>query len=263
MYDWVRALLDPAEIVKGQSSSAKKQITPPPKFEMPAGDTPQLSPTRTRSRRSASPSKKAGSPRKSRQTRAKDVGTPGTAAANETLQSALDVSAAATDTPSLNGTVATSVEADGEGKAAAGEKKAKSASKSKKTTRAAAKDEEKEVKVEAESDVDVVEGAETSKKAVSVEMPIIPEAPSADDTKEMIAKAKEMVQEASQAPGPASKKSTKEAKKRKTEDLSDEEEDEEALAQRTKRARVLENKLKQERVRNRALVGVTAAFALA
>jgi hypothetical protein len=45
-----------------------------------------------------------------------------------------------------------------------------------------------------------------------------------------------------------------------------EEDDEETAAeaaQRAKKAKVLEDKLKRERVRNRALFGVSAAFALA
>jgi hypothetical protein len=267
MYDWVRALIDPTEISQKQSS-AKKQITPPPKFDLPVDDVPQLSPTRTRSRRSASPSKRAGSPRKSRQTRAtKDAGTPGTTAANESLQSSL-MTASARDTSSLNGTVATSVEEDGEEKTEVVENKPK-ATRSKKTTRASppAESEEKEVKADPESDDEAAKEPGTFKGAPSVEMPILPEAPPVSDTEKMIAEAKEMVQEAKDSQqtenAPAEPSSAKAAKKRKPEEMSEDEEDKEASAQRVKRARVLENKLKQERVRNRALVGVTAAFALA
>ncbi|THC87380.1 hypothetical protein EYZ11_013174 [Aspergillus tanneri] len=62
MYDWVRALLDPTDIVQ-------KQITPPPKFELPM-DKPSSS---CRSCRSVSPSRKSTS-RKARQPQpAKDV----------------------------------------------------------------------------------------------------------------------------------------------------------------------------------------------
>ncbi|KAJ5120473.1 uncharacterized protein N7515_009861 [Penicillium bovifimosum] len=94
MYEWVRALLDPTEIVQSPSS-AKKQITPPPKFEIPEGE-PEM-PQRSRRGRSASPSKKSSSPRKSRTTRiTKDItSTPSTTAANASLQSALDITASA------------------------------------------------------------------------------------------------------------------------------------------------------------------------
>lgn len=263
MYDWVRALLDPSEIAH-KSSSSKKQITPPPKFELPPADVPQLSATRSRSRRSASPSKRATSPRKSRQTRAaKDFGTPSTAV-REDLKSSLDMTPSTRDSPSFNETTATSVEPEEE-KPAVDEKKPKSPSKSKKATRSAVADGEGK-EVEAEPESDAKSSKEPPKTTVAVEMPILPEAPPATDTEKMITEAKEMVQEANKSEKPKdapAESSAKAAKKRKTDKLSDDEEDEEASSQRVKRARVLENKLKQERVRNRALVGVTAAFAFA
>src|SRR3954447_23241508 len=97
MYDWVRALLDPTDIVQSPSS-AKKQITPPPKFEIPE-DEPEM-PQRRRGR-SASPSKQ--SPRKSRTTRVgKEVmGTPSTNAANASLHSALEITAGNMDTETV------------------------------------------------------------------------------------------------------------------------------------------------------------------
>lgn len=199
----------------------------------------------------------------------KEFGTPGTTAANESLQNSLDMTASTVEIPSVNGTVAASVEADEEKTPAGAKGKRKADSKSKKTADASVAEEDKEeVKVEEASDVDVEKRVETSKTEVSEEMPVtLPEGPSAEDIEDMIAKAKENVQEAATAQqaedAPAASPSTKESKKRKTDDLSDDEEDEEALAQRSKRARVLEDKLKQERVRNRALFGVTAAFALA
>lgn len=267
MYDWVRALLDPADIVQSPSS-AKKKITPPPKFDLPPTEAPvQLSPvaSRTRRGRSASPSKRAASPRKSRTTRAtKDANAAATSAANASLQSALE--------GSVNGTVEQSVEVDEETKLEDVEGKARTTSKSKKATAVADTEDEEEQKftVDVEQSVDN-KGQKTEAKQTtfSVDMPIsfLPEAPSAEDTEQMIAKAKEMVQkaanhEAGEEDGTA-KSSSKAAKKRKTDDLSDDEEDEETKTQRTKRAKVLEEKLKRERVRNRALVGVTAAFAFA
>ncbi|KAG2420190.1 hypothetical protein HFD88_004990 [Aspergillus terreus] len=282
MYNWVRALLDPTDIVQSPSS-AKKQITPPPRYDLPPIEAPtQLTATSTRSRRarSASPSKKTGSPRKPRQTRAmKEANVPSTIEANANLQSSLDATA---ETESVNGAVATSIEEVEEKveKMVASPKK----SKSKKTSKSARMEESAEEAQEAETAADAETQPEERTEiqtTVSVEMPIsLPQAPSAEETEEMIAKAKEMVEEAvkhqaaeiAEAESSGSKTaksvaaavSTKAAKKRKTEEaLSEDEEDEETKALRVKRAKVLEEKLKRERVRNRALVGVTAAFALA
>lgn len=303
MYDWVRALLDPTEIVQTPSSTKKHmQITPPPRFDLPPIEAPaQLTAApRLRRGRSASPSKKLASPqklaspRKPRSTRAreskeaqevkevKEASIVATSEANANLQSALDATAEA---GSVNGTIQPSVEHDEE-RVAPTPKKSASTPKSTKTPRAARAKElkglkelkeveevvetkEENVKVDVETNADEAKDVQTTQTTVSVEVPIslLPDAPSAEDTEQMIAKAKEMVEEATklqstdEEPMPSSSKA---AKKRNIEEaLSDDEEDEEAKALRTKRAKVLEEKLKRERVRNRALVGVTAAFALA
>jgi hypothetical protein len=126
-----------------------------------------------------------------------------------------------------------------------------------------AKKEEKkeEKKTEKKKKAEATPKGKTSQTSVSLDMPIsLPEVPTAAETEEMIVKAKEMVVDAvkGQTEGSSSAKVTK---KRKPE-----EEDEETAAeaaQRVKKAKVLEDKLKRERVRNRALFGVSAAFALA
>ncbi|KAF9894636.1 hypothetical protein FE257_006524 [Aspergillus nanangensis] len=283
MYDWVRALLDPADIVQSPSS-AKKQITPPPRFDLPPIEAPaQLTAAsmRVRRGRSASPSKKSVSsvsPRKPRQTRAqKEANAAATIEANASLQSSLDATA---ETESVNGIIATSVE-DEEEKIVTSPKKGKAKKTSTKAARTETYSEEPttEEKPEAVDSEDNVEETHTIQTTISVEMPIsLPEAPSAEETERMIAEAKGMVEEAVKLqtaeldPSEASEAakvvaaaaSTKAAKKRNAEEaLSDDEEDEEARNLRVKRAKVLEEKLKRERVRNRALVGVTAAFALA
>ncbi|PWY65264.1 apses transcription factor [Aspergillus sclerotioniger CBS 115572] len=279
MYDWVRALLDPTDIVQSPSS-AKKQITPPPRFDLPPIEAPAIltaSSTRLRRGRSASPSKKLSSPRKPRQTRAmKEANAAATSAANASLQTSLDLTASTAETESVIETVHQSVEVDGDEKPAPSPKKATPAFRTKKIAarmqpfEEPEKEEEKEeekVQVDVETNAESVDDVRTTQTTVSVEMPVtLPEAPSAADTEQMIAKAKEMVQEAVKLQTEtAEPSSAKAAKKRKTEVLSDdeEEEDEETKTLRVKRAKVLEEKLKQERVRNRALVGVTAAFALA
>ncbi|KAL5002065.1 transcription regulator HTH, apses-type DNA-binding domain-containing protein [Aspergillus recurvatus] len=264
MYDWVRALLDPAEIIQSPSS-AKKQITPPPKFDLPPIQVPEVlvPAARTRSRRSASPSKKAGTPRKPRQTKAqKEAAVAATNEANATLQSALDDTVSNAD-GEINGDVLPSVEDKGEPETSPVKGK-KTAAKVKKQA-APAEDQDDKVKIEIKSDAAEGRDVQAAQTTISVEMPIaLPEAPSAEDTQEMIAKAKEMVKEAVKLQQePAESSAT--AKKRGAEEaeLGEEEEDEETKTLRTKRAKVLEEKLKRERVRNRALVGVTAAFALA
>ncbi|CBF90065.1 KilA-N domain-containing protein [Aspergillus nidulans FGSC A4] len=264
MYDWVRALLDPTEIIQSPSS-AKKQITPPPKFELPPIQAPEalVPSSRTRSRRSASPSKKAGTPRKPRQTKAqKEAAVAATNEANATLQSALDDTVSNAD-GEINGDVLPSVEDKREPETSPVKGK-KAAAKAKKQA-VSEEDQEDKVKIEIKSDAAEGSDVQAAQTTISVEMPIsLPEAPSAEDTQEMIAKAKEMVKEAVKLQQePAESSAT--AKKRGAEEaeLGEEEEDEETKTLRTKRAKVLEEKLKRERVRNRALMGVTAAFALA
>ncbi|KAJ5697735.1 hypothetical protein N7488_011419 [Penicillium malachiteum] len=287
MYDWVRALLDPADIVQSPAS-AKKQITPPPKFELP-GEEPSLA--RGRSRRSVSPSKaspmkKSVSPRKSRQPRSKEVpSTPSTNAANDSLQKALEVTASAVETESVNGIIETVEEA--EVKVVSPEKKRgrkpkkvvaeieeeKEQATEDKIEEKAEKEDKKADKKQKDTSVaevilektPIVE-SEVAQTTISLDMPILlPEVPSAKETEDMIAKAKEMVEDAIKtqaADGVPADSSVTITKKRKPEEDDDEETEAEA-AQRAKKAKVLEEKLKRERVRNRALFGVSAAFALA
>ncbi|KAJ5587276.1 uncharacterized protein N7459_003041 [Penicillium hispanicum] len=286
MYDWVRALLDPADIVQSPTS-AKKHITPPPKFELPS-DEPTPSQQQRRSRRSVSPSKKSTSPRKSRQTRpTKDVlSTPSTAAANNSLQEALEVTASAVDAEYTNGVLETveevEVKTSGSPEKKKGRKPKKAAAEAeeekkdetkednkedKKTEKKKKEAKEKETEVEVTALADTTDPVKTTQTTVSLDMPItLPEVPSAAETEDMIAKAKEMVEDAiknQQADGTAAgSSSAKVIMKRKAVEDDDEETSAEA-AQRAKKAKVLEDKLKRERVRNRALFGVSAAFALA
>ncbi|BCS19153.1 KilA-N domain-containing protein [Aspergillus puulaauensis] len=263
MYDWVRALLDPTDIVQSPSS-AKKQITPPPKFDLPPIQAPEalVPSSRSRSRRSASPSKKAGTPRKTRQTKAqKEAATAATNEANATLQSALDDTVSNAD-GEVNGDVLPSVEEIREEVEVSPLKGKKTTAKTKRN--AAPEDEEDKVKIDIKSDATEGTGVQTAQTTISVEMPIsLPEAPSAEETQEMIAKAKEMVKDAVKLQEEPAQSSAAAKKRGADEAELSEEEDEETKKLRTKRAKVLEEKLKRERVRNRALVGVSAAFALA
>ncbi|KAJ5242803.1 uncharacterized protein N7469_001130 [Penicillium citrinum] len=288
MYDWVRALLDPTDIVQSPSS-AKKHITPPPKFEFPEEDsTPSQ---RSRSRRSVSPSKKSStSPRKSRQNRpVKDVlSTPSTTAANNSLQEAL-ATTVSLETDEPNGVIETveQIEVKTSGspeKKTRGRKSKKAVAEAEAEAEVEEEVKEKEVKKEEkksekkkkkdtkekEAEQQDVTSADptdkdvtTAQTTVSLDVPIsLPEVPSAAETQEMIAKAQEMVEDAIKNQATDGLSLVTGTKKRKPTDEDDEETAAEA-AQRTKKAKVLEEKLKRERVRNRALFGVSAAFALA
>lgn len=303
MYDWVRALLDSTDIVQSPSS-AKKQITPPPKFEMPSDESSTSQ--RGRSRRSVSPSKKSTSPRKSRTARStKDVpATPSTTAANDSLQKALEVTASTAELS--NGVIETVEETEvktsgspekktkgrkskkalAEAEAAAAEaaaeaeqkdvkeeeevilEKVKDGSKEeKKADKKKKKDTKgKEAQLEVTASTEAAEDAKTTQTTVSLDVPLLSEVPSAAETEEMIAKAKEMVEDAiktQQTEGASAPSSSAKATKKRKPVEEDDEETSAESAQRAKKARVLEDKLKRERVRNRALFGVSAAFALA
>ncbi|KAI7976682.1 hypothetical protein EIK77_009913 [Talaromyces pinophilus] len=262
MLDWVRALLDSTDIIQTPASS-KKPITPPPKFEMPPLENlTELNPTsRTRSRRSASPvkssPKKTVSPRKSRAPRAtKESSVAATTAASASLQAALDGAADRKEEP--NGTA--------EDTDAAVAETTETKPKKSRSKKQAAVDEK--VTVNVESTTEVKDDVETTQTNVTVEMPVtLPDLPPAEDTQAMIAQAQKMVEEANKLQdqdATAESSSPKAAKKRKSDDVEeDEEENADKPAQPTKKARVLEDKLRKERVRNRALVGVTAALTLA
>lgn len=273
MYDWVRALLDPTDIVQSPSS-AKKHISPPPKFELPPIELSiQLQPpaSRTRGRRSASPSKivspskKTSSPRKSRQTRAvKEAAVAATNAANASLQSALDTAASTVDAESVNETVETNGEVNGEEKEVAVEETKRESKYKIRARKAVPPATDEKVKIDVESTTEVVDEVETTQTTVSVEMPaLLPDLPPAEDTEQMIARAKEMVEEATKLQQDEGESSAA-SKKRKSDEVEDEEDEKtDTPAQPTKKAKVLEEKLRKERVRNRALVGVTATLALA
>ncbi len=235
LYNWVRALLDPEEIVQSPAS-AKKHISPPPKFEMSSSKASLPPPSakkaaRARSTRSASPSKIASpvknkaSPRKPRQTKAmKEANIANAEAASATLQSALDdaASTAASPPPAIDG---------------------------------------EKVKVEVDSRVDVNGDTETTHTNVTIEMPTgSPELPLPEDTEKMLETAKRMVEEAKALDGESS---TKVTRKRKAEEVEASDIDAELPVQPAKKAKVLEEKLKREKVRARALVGVTATLAIA
>ena len=116
------------------------------------------------------------------------------------------------------------------------------------------------VTVEVDSAIEINGDTETTRTNVKVEMPASsPDLPLPESTEAMIAKAKEMVEEARKLEGESSKRPSK----RKAEELDDEEDEEkDNELQPAKKARLLQQDIKKERVRNRALFGVAATLAI-
>ena len=282
MTHWVMALLDPRPIKPVED--AKKAISTPPPYVFTANDQAQMPPptpqrgatprARGRPRGStparSTPAPKASSPRK-REIKPKTPKAPSVAEveadikeqakeASESLQNALNSAANAAEkgaekvidkvTEKTGGKVA---------KKAAAEPSTKASSK-KETPKTEADD---HVKIEVDSAVQVNGNVETTTTNVKVHIPGGAELPHPENPEKMIEQAKLMVQEAKKLEGSTAKSSKS---KRKAEVLDDEEDDdddegdEEDDNQPAKRQRLLQQKLKTERVRNRALT-LTGAVA--
>jgi len=225
---WIRALLDETPVLL-DDKKGKAAISPPPKFIF-TGNDEKVSlppPTQTPARGRGRP--RAASPRKARTTKAaKEANAASAREANSSLMAALDSATSRADTESV----------DGEKFAVDGDK----------------------VTVEVDSAIEVNGDTEVTHTKVRVEMPAnSPDLPLPESTEEMIAKAKEMVEEARKMEGGSSSS----ALKRKAEDLDDEEDEvKDAKLQPAKKARLLEQDLKKQRVRQRALIGVTVTLAV-
>ncbi|KAF8248912.1 hypothetical protein K440DRAFT_623589 [Wilcoxina mikolae CBS 423.85] len=128
------------------------------------------------------------------------------------------------------------------------------------------------VKVEVEEAMETNGDVEIKTTHVKVELPTGGEPPSAESTKEMLDKAHEMVAEARKFDGESTPSG-----KRKVDDIDDAEEQDEELegdsyksthvgteaeARKAKRAKVLEAQLRKEKVKNRALLGLSATLAI-
>ena len=238
---WIRALLDDAPVA---SEDPKKIISTPPKFVYTATDKvamdraslPPPNTPRGRGRpRASSPAKgmistgKVASPRKRISKAQKEANANNAKEASASLQAALDSAASVAETESV---------ADGEDK----------------------------VIVEVDQSVEV--NGETEITHTNVKVSVPPgslDLPMPESTEEMIAKAKEMVEEARKLEGIEGAETLR-ASKRKA-DVLDDEEDEEAEVdgeeeRPAKKAKVLEQELKKQRVRTRALIGIAATLAI-
>lgn len=122
------------------------------------------------------------------------------------------------------------------------------------------------VTVEVDEAVETNGDIEVKSTHLKVELPeAVGEPPSTQSTEEMLAKAREMVEDARKLEGQSATST-----KRKTDELEEEEEesDEEGNAAeqlegpKSKRTKVLENQLKKEKVKTRALLGLSATLAI-
>lgn len=242
---WISALLDADEIAITGANDSPKKITAPPKFELPESPelaSPPASISRsTRARRSASPSKKRviASPRK-RLTKA--------AAQTVDLPPIGDESAGELATPAPS---------------TAADDFAIETIEKEPAVVLAPMEEEPKVQIRVDQDVKVFRGVETTHTAVEIELPVSGH-PSTDDARKMIEEAKAMVAAAAAEAAASSSSVTK--SKRKAEDISTApedsgEEESTADARRSKKVKT-EVQLRKERVRNRALVGLSATLAI-
>ncbi|KAL1836911.1 hypothetical protein VTJ49DRAFT_4514 [Mycothermus thermophilus] len=250
---WIRALLDPAEIVPNAGADPKK-ITAPPKFYAPeltlAPPTPSATRTSSRTRRSVSPvkslSKRAIATPRKRRTASSQSSVATTDSTSPTLVNG--------DAPSQT------FSEEGDLKIDSVEKEHPAALET--------VEEEPKIKVHMDQDVKLdKDGEEVKHTTVDVEVPILGELPSREDAAKMIAEAKAMVEAAVEADKEASGAAGPEGKgKRKADDIAQDEEDkegeEDADASRATKKVKTEAEIRKEKIRRRAFFGLTATVAV-
>ena len=238
------ALLDTAPVKNPDGQ--QKSISTPPNFSIPSKhksnlpppkETPRAStPSRGRGRprattpsKNSTPSAKNGSPRKQRTSKAaKEANAASAREANASLQEALDKSAEAADSSAVNG----------------------------EKPKDEPKDEDKKAVLKVIQETVVNGTEEKTNTGLEFEFPGgMANIPVPENPEQMIAEAQEMVDQALKIDGGSSGVS-----KRKVEEMDEDSDGASGGEQPAKRAKVLQDKLKTERVRNRALLGVTATL---
>lgn len=234
MRPWIVALLDPEPIEKGVKDKDKHDIATPPRFVVPRDGmvlpAQGVASMRTRGRelRSQSPTKiatpprKIASPRKSRTTRSSNK-SDGTSGASSALHKQLQNGIEGSlESESVNGDTVT-VEVD--------------------------------ETVEKGNDTEIVH------TTVKVEVPHNhPEVLLPESAEEMIAQARQMVEEANKLEG--NRVNGVKALKRNADELADDDDEVSLEVQPVKKARILQEELKKERVKTKALIGLSVTMAI-
>ena len=234
---WIEALLDPTPIQAASDDRTANSISPPPKFTFTAGEKASLrqpngtpatgaraATPKSRGRpRASSPEKKASSPQKSTKKRPTKAQKEANAVAAR--EASVSLQASLNDAASV---------ADGEG------------------------ENEDTAKIDVESKVETRGDVTTETTNVTFEMPKgARELPLPESPEQMMEKAKQMVQEVKRMEGEGGPSRSK----RKAEELDEELEGEgDGDSQPAKRAKLLQQQVRREKVRNRALMGVAATL---
>ena len=245
---WIAALLDEEEVKNPDES--RKIINPPPPYKFTANDKTNVQSSRDMPRAStpgrgrgrprastpskgATPSGKSGSPRKQRTTKAsKEANAAAAKEANASLQASLDREAEAAESESVDGEKAVNGET---------------------------------ATVQIENTVLVNGDSETTTTNLKFELPGgSAEIPAPENAEQMIEEAKAMVEEARKLEAESSTTNASSANGNRKADEMDEAsvESGEDEPQPSKKAKLLEQKLTRERVRNRALMGVAVTLAI-
>lgn len=223
------------------------KLSPPPTLSKRGRGARASSPTK------ATPGRVKASPRKRQTKKEKEANNALASAASASLQSALDDAISVAEaTPAPESVVA--------------EEEIVVESESVRVNGTEAETQEQpiladdsKVRIEVEQEVEINGDTEVTHTNVTVEMPAgLPELPLPEDTEAMLEKARQMVEEARTL-----ESSPRQTRKRKVEEAEPTDVDAELPVQPAKRAKVLEEKYKRERVRTRAVFGVAASLAVA